>query len=862
MQRNGFPSLIGLLAATAVTLLVQPTPAQPPPGSQLPNPRLFTVTPGGAKLGTTVEVTFTGQDVEDPQGLLFSHPGIKAEPIVPPTPPAPPPDPKTKKAAPPPPRPPVTRFKVTVSASTPVGIHDVRLINKWGISNPRAFVVGDLAEVAEKEPNNDVEQAQRVELNTTVTGTIASPVDVDYFIFKAQKGQRVLVSCLTSSIDSRLAPALEIYTPNGRLLTQTRDYQGNDALADVTIPADGDYLVRLFEFTHTSGSPEHFYRLSITTAPWIDAVFPPVIEPGKTAQVTVYGRNLPGGKPDPSAVVDGRVLDKLPVTVNAPTDPAARERLTFHGLVSPLTAELDGFEYRVRNAAGTSNPFLLTYAHAPVVPEQGVHDTPEKAQEVPVPCEIAGRIEKRRDRDWYSFTAKKGDVFNIELYSERLGAPTDMRFTLRNPATKQDFGEFDDNPDTLTPFKFVTRTTDPPRYRFAAPADGKYQLLVTAVDGETRAGPRHLYRVRITPDRPDFRLVALHPAEYRPDATTLRQGGQIHYQVLAYRLDGFNGPITLSAEGLPSGVICPPQVMGTGLRQATLVLSAAADALPFSGEIKIKGTATINGQSVMREARPASVTWPVQPQAGIPAITRLDRNLVLAVRDKAPWSVSISLDKPALVHGDKANLTAKLTRLWPDFKQPLQLQAVDLPPGLVVNNNQPITIAPNVASAALPVIANPNVPPGSYNIVLRGTAQIPFNKDPKAPQKPPTNIVQVSMPLTVIVAPKQVATVAVANPNMTVKVGMQAEVVVRVTRQFDYAGAFKVSVVLPPAIKGLSIPDATIPAGQNETKLMVKVAPDAAPGNRPDLLVRATAVFVPGNVTTTQEVKFAVNVVK
>ena len=64
-------------------------------------------------------------------------------------------------------QPPVTKFKVTIGADVPLGIHDVRLVNKWGVSNARAFVVGDLPEVLEKEPNNDVEQAQRIELNST-----------------------------------------------------------------------------------------------------------------------------------------------------------------------------------------------------------------------------------------------------------------------------------------------------------------------------------------------------------------------------------------------------------------------------------------------------------------------------------------------------------------------------------------------------------------------------------------------------------------------------------------------------------------------------------------------------------------------
>ena len=55
----------------------------------------------------------------------------------------------------------MTKFKVTIPADAPLGIHDVRLVNKWGVSNARAFVVGDLPEVLEKEPNNDVDEAQR-----------------------------------------------------------------------------------------------------------------------------------------------------------------------------------------------------------------------------------------------------------------------------------------------------------------------------------------------------------------------------------------------------------------------------------------------------------------------------------------------------------------------------------------------------------------------------------------------------------------------------------------------------------------------------------------------------------------------------
>src|SRR5205807_3457046 len=123
-------------------------------GNQWPRPRLNSLTPCGGKAGTTFEVTFAGTDTAHPESLWFSHGGIKGTPIIPPLPPVDPkakPDPNKK-----PEPPPVTKFSVTVDKAVPPGFYDVRFVNKDGVSNPRVFVVGDLNEVAEKEPNNDV----------------------------------------------------------------------------------------------------------------------------------------------------------------------------------------------------------------------------------------------------------------------------------------------------------------------------------------------------------------------------------------------------------------------------------------------------------------------------------------------------------------------------------------------------------------------------------------------------------------------------------------------------------------------------------------------------------------------------------
>lgn len=852
---RGWFAYPALIAVGAVVLFADAARAQVINGNQWPVPRLTALTPTGGKVGASFEVTFAGTEVEEPQSLIFSHPGIKGVPIVPPLPP---PDPKAKPdpKAPPPKAPPITKITVTIDKAVPPGTYDVRLVNKWGISNPRIFVVGTLNEVAEKEPNNDVEQAQKVELGTTITGAIAGGTDVDYTTFAGKKGQRILITCLAGSIDSRLNPEMRLYDAAGKQLAYVRAQSEQDGVLDAILPADGDYVLRLNHFTYIQPFPagEYFYRLNISTGPWIDAAFPPMIEPGKTAQVTLYGRNLPGGQPDPTAVFNGAVLEKLVVPIAAPADPVAQMRMNFTGNVPPTMALLDGFEYRLQTPQGPSNPVLFTFAKAPVVIDNDKNDTFETAQDVPAPCEIAGRIDRRGDRDWYSFTAKKGDSYIIETFSHRFGAPTDMFVTVKN-AKKADIVALDDNPETLSPKGFFTAHRDPAPFKFTAPEDGKYYLLVGSHLADLHTDPTHVYRIRISPEKPDFRLVVMPAEDYRPDSLVVGLGGLHHLSIYVQRMDGFKEDVLVTMEGLPTGVTCPPQVVHATQKTAHLVI-AAADGAPdnFNGEVKVIGTAVHAGQKVVREARPATITWPVPVQQPIPTVTRLDRALYLAIRGKAPARFNVTPDNPVVSLGDKIKITAKLTRVQPEFKGNFQYTAVpgDLPNGITV---PALNMAPGKDEQVIEMTVASNTVPGKYNVVLRGFA--PISADPKAK---PVNTVLPSNPVTLTVIPKQVASLSVDNPNPQVKVGAEVVVLVKVARQFDYADSFKVTL-LPENTNGVTAADVVIPAGQNEVKLAFKAPAAAAVGARPNVTIRAVAV-VNGNVMLNHDVKINVNVVK
>src|ERR1700677_961382 len=190
VRRGAFLVILCLFSSL---IIAESAHAQLIVGNQWPRPRLLTVAPAGGKIGTTLEMLCGGSELEQPESLIFSHPGITAAIVLPPAPKV---DPKDPKAQPKPVPPGPPKFTITIGKDVPLGLHDVRIVTKLGVSNPRAFQVGELDEVMEKEGNDDVEQAQKVEINTTINGVIGSATDVDYYSFTAKKGQRVVVSCL------------------------------------------------------------------------------------------------------------------------------------------------------------------------------------------------------------------------------------------------------------------------------------------------------------------------------------------------------------------------------------------------------------------------------------------------------------------------------------------------------------------------------------------------------------------------------------------------------------------------------------------------------------------------------------------
>ena len=204
-----------------------------------PLPRLLTVTPMGGQVGTNVEVTITGDSIEDVRELLFSTSKITAKPVT-----------GTDN-----------KFIVSIAADAPVGVHDARVMSRLGISSARAFSVGKLPEVTRSKPNNTLETALALATNSGCNAVMTKRA-VDFYSFKGVKGKRVALDCASVGIDSKLTPVLIIADAQGRDLMVNR----TSGVLDFTPPADGTYVAKVHGLTFQGGA-EHFYRLALQDGP-------------------------------------------------------------------------------------------------------------------------------------------------------------------------------------------------------------------------------------------------------------------------------------------------------------------------------------------------------------------------------------------------------------------------------------------------------------------------------------------------------------------------------------------------------------------------------------------------------------------
>lgn len=125
------------------------------------------------------------------------------------------------------------------------------------------FRVVDLENSIEQEPNESIQQATKATAPVAFNGVLSSKTDVDYFGFKATKGQTFEIHVWARRIRSELDPVLIIYNAGGGAIASNDDTGGPDSYIRFAVPEDGEYFLEVRDHLRRGGNAFH-YRIEVS----------------------------------------------------------------------------------------------------------------------------------------------------------------------------------------------------------------------------------------------------------------------------------------------------------------------------------------------------------------------------------------------------------------------------------------------------------------------------------------------------------------------------------------------------------------------------------------------------------------------
>jgi hypothetical protein len=375
-------------------------------------------------------------------------------------------------------------------------------------------------------------------------------------------------------------------------------------------------------------------------------------------------------------------------------------------------------------------------------------------QKIVLPCDISGSFVPANDADVFEFSAKKGEVWWVEVASERLGMNTDPFVlvqrvtTMDGKETVTDVAELDDIAHPMKPGTFIPASTytGPPYIsgspdvldRITIPDDGIYRLRLHDLLGGPGTDAGSIYRLVIRQAAPDFALVAwaAHLQMRQNDFGTfskpiaLRAGGTMAFEVVVVRRDGFDGEIELFMEGLPPGVRACGLTIPAGRQQGMLFITADETATPALSIARILGRARIDGHEAVRPCRLASVVWSIDYAPNDFPRSRLTADVPVSVTDfeKATASIAAAEDKVWEAQAG-ATLTIPLRITW---REEFNGTSIKLKPfGTVFAGVKPIDLPINASTAeAVLDLAALKTPPGDYVLAFSGISVVKHRANP------------------------------------------------------------------------------------------------------------------------------------
>ena len=398
------------------------------------------------------------------------------------------------------------KLTITVPADAQAGVYWLRLYNKEGASSPRPFLVSELPDTIEKEPNNSAKDAPLLEKSgLLVHGRLEKKGDVDSYAVELEADEILVADLLASrTLASPMDGTLQITSAAGFVLAENDDDQEMDPRLIFRAPRKARYIVRIFSFPSKpnssiqfSGTAAHIYRLALTTGPFIDRAYPLAAALAGPAEIRLEGWNIPAAKKIvklQAAAARGPQLLRIPGSINA------------------VPVERDDFLSITEEDSQASGKL-------PVFKETMV---------------ISGMINSPGERDSYVFTSPDGKIVEVSVLARSLGSLLDPVIKILDDASKT-VSEKDDSEGGLDCST-----------RFTPAANKPYRIELG--DRFSHGGPRFFYMLRIGLPARDFSL-KLESASF-----VLEKGKKLELPVTVERHGGYDGKIVITAADLPKGV--------------------------------------------------------------------------------------------------------------------------------------------------------------------------------------------------------------------------------------------------------------------------------------------------------------------
>lgn len=669
--------------------------------------------------------------------------------------------------------------RLDVDAAHPGGLVRWQVANANGASQTAVFYVSRIAEIVESRSRDLPQRLPRLPVG--ISGRLTRLTEVDRYAVVAQHDGLMSVELFARRLGSNFNAILQVRDANAFIVAAAADMQGLDGGLTFTARAGESYTVELFD-AEFRGDTSFVYHLAVSDRPQVRHTVPARGRRGATQELEFIG---------PGLVTGALTIETLRDTVSFPADPDAQSHI--HSLATPfgtveVSVPLSDIEEQTRVA-----PSPLT-----------------------APVAVTNVFPIDTDDQRFSWPSAEGEHWEVTVESRDIGGQLDVALQVLD-LSGNPVAENDDLPGT----------TDA-GLTFKAAAAGIYTAVLRSP--ATRTGDANeIYRLSITRGLPDFSLTA-------PQQINLPLGGKTEIAVQATRRGGWDGEITLAAQGLPPGVSTAGEwKIPAGAAEAKIALQSAADAAVIAAVIEITGTAAVGETSVTRTAK-AVAAGNLAPRA--PHEQRIDK-LLLAMTMPPPFEVRlIDRTRQRDVHRGATCLAEMDIVRQPGFTGEVRLEmAATQARYLCGSHGLPVVAPPDVSRVIYPVWMSEHLATDfTMRMATQGVAAVP---DPHGTLRYLTQPADAQ--ITMIM---EGALLKLTSPtrDLSLPINGSATIPVNVARSAKLPATAVVELVVPDELAGLLVAEPlSLPPGLETGELRVTSINDARLTGDWNLTLKATA---------------------